>query len=185
MKRKINGTEYTDYPDKYAKKVDWWRSDNGIALIRGWRCNGASIKQVVSFMGIDPRTFNSWRKKYPEFDEAMELGSEVANLNVVRSLYNRALGYDWWEETYELVEGEMLLTRKVRKHVPADVKAILSFLYNRMPNQWRSIQEPLESTQYTQTVKNILIAMKEVADNEEPQCVEVSDDQEYTLDLRE
>ena len=175
MEKVVGEVIYTDYPDKYAKKVDWWRSPEGLNLIKGWRTQGKTINNIIQLMGVDPRTFRSWRKKYPEFDEAMVVGQEVANVNVTEALYKRALGYDYWEETWELVEGEMRLIRKNKKHLPPDTKAILSWLFNRMPNYWRSIQEPLEATQYKETIKDILIAMKETAEDAAQRVVEVKE----------
>lgn len=174
MEKVIGEVVYTDYPDKYAKKVDWWKSDAGLDLIKGWRAKGKTIKQVLDMMGIDPRTFRSWRKKYPEFNKAIEVGQEVAISRVEHSLFKKACGYEYTEQVYELVEGEMILVREFHKHMPPDVKAIMHWLYNRNPQAWRNIQEPLENTQYAETIKNVLVAMKEVAENQKPQEVEVS-----------
>ena len=73
------------------------------------------------------------------------------------------------------MEGELRVSKVTEKHVPPDVKAILSWLYNRLPGQWRAVQEPLEVTQYTETIKNILVAMKEVAEGGSEKVVEVGD----------
>ena len=165
MERVIGEVVFDDYPDgKYAKKVDWWRTPEGLDLIKGWRMQGDSVDLIAEKMCIDIRTFRSWRKRYPEFEDAVKMGKEVTIKRVEDSLYNRACGYDYWEEIYDLIEGEMRLTRKIKRHCPADVKAILNFLYNRDPQHWRAIQEPLEATQYVESVKNILVAMKQVAD---------------------
>ena len=101
-------------------------------------------------------------------------------MTVEEALYRRAVGYDYWEEVWELVEGEVILTKKYKRHLPPDVKAILHFLFNRMPNQWRAIQEPLERTQYVETIQNILVAMKEVAENKQPQEIEVKEEVEQS-----
>lgn len=124
-------------------------------------------------MGVDPRTFRRWRKKYPEFDEAMATGVEVANVSVSQALFRKAIGYDYEEKTYELVEGEMRLTKRVTKHVQPDVKAIMHWLYNRDPRNWRALQEPLEETQYLDTVQSILVAMKNVAEGGEDKVIDV------------
>ena len=60
--------------------------------------------------------------------------------------------------------SELVMTKKFKKHLPPDTKAILHWLFNRLPGMWRAVQEPLESTQYTETIQNILVAMKEVAE---------------------
>lgn len=164
---------FEDYPtNKFGKKVDWWKTEQGLEIIRKWRCQGLSIKQTAARMGVDLRTLNTWRKKYPEFDTVLQEGKEYTLAKVERSLFERATGYDYQEEVWELIEGEIRLVRVFKKHAPPDVKAILSFLYNRDPQRWRAIQEPIESTQYKDTVKNVLIAMKQVADDQRERTVE-------------
>ena len=177
MEKVIGGVKFTDYPDnKFAQKVDWWRTPEGLDLIKGWRMQGDSVEMVAEKMEIDIRTLRTWRKKYPEFEQAVTMGKEVTIKRVEQSLYNRACGYDYWEEIWDLVEGEMRLTRKIKRHCPADIKAILNFLYNRDPQHWRAVQEPLEATQYVESVKNILVAMKEVAETGENKSLEVKED---------
>ena len=92
------------------------------------------------------------------------------------ALYRRAVGYDYWEEVYDLIEGELRLSRKLKKHMPPDTKAIMQWLFNRLPLQWRALQEPLQDTQYTGTIKNILVAMKEVAESGDAQTVDVKEE---------
>lgn len=179
MEKVIGDVVFEDYPDnKYAKKAKWWTSPEGMDLIKGWRMQGDSVDRIAEKMGVDKRTFRSWRNKYPDLNEAVQMGKEVTIKRVEQSLYNRACGYDYWEEIWDLVEGEMRLTRKIKRHCPADVKAILNFLYNRNPQAWRALQEPLEATQYTESVKNVLIAMKQVAESGETQALEVREEQE-------
>jgi hypothetical protein len=179
MEKVIGEVVFNDYPDnKFAKKVDYWHTEEGLALIRGWRIQGDSVEVIAQKMQIDIRTFRSWRKKYPEFDDAIVMGREVAIKKVEQSLLTRACGYDYYEEVWDLVEGEMRLTRRIKKHCPADVKAILHFLYNRAPDCWRAIQEPLEQTRYVETVKNVLIAMKKVAEDGKAQSLEIKKDEE-------
>ena len=72
----------------------------------------------------------------------------------------------------------MRRTKVSQKHIPPDVKACLSWLFNRRPDRWRATQEPLESTQYVSTVKDILVAMKEVATTGEAIEVKVEETEE-------
>jgi hypothetical protein len=161
---------FSDYPvNKYAKKIDWWTSDKGLELIAGWRTAGCTIKEIVEKMGIDARTFRSWRKKCPRLDEAMVIGKEIATTRVVNSLYKRALGYDYQESVQELVEGEMITTKIYTKHMPPDVKAILSYLYNRDCQNWRSLQQPIDmNLPAIQNAENILVTIRETAENALP-----------------
>lgn len=136
---------FDDYPvGKYAKKIDWWTSKQGIELISSWRQAGASIKDIYEKIGVDVRTFRSWRKKCPDLEEALVVGKEITNARVIDALYKRAVGFYYDEITSELVEGEMRVVRSVRKYCPPDTKAILSWLYNRYPQEWRAMQAPID-----------------------------------------
>lgn len=173
---------YIDFPDglkgqKERKK--FWLSDPGLKLIAGWRRQGTPITKIATdYVGISKTAWWGWYRESEDLRKAIAVSKEVADLTVEEALYKRAVGYDYTEQTYELVEGELLLVREVHKHVSPDVKAILHWLYNRMPGQWRAVQEPLDKTQYVETIQNILVAMKEVAENKEPQQVEVKEEQE-------
>lgn len=137
---------FTDYPvGKFSKKIDWWTSDKGIQLIAGWRQAGCTIEEITNKMGVDKRTFRSWRKKCPKLEDALVLSKEIATVQVINSLYQRAIGMEYDEVTQELIEGEMRVTKVVTKFIPPDVKAILAFLYNRDSQNWRAIQQPIDT----------------------------------------
>jgi hypothetical protein len=158
------------------KRKKFWLSEEGLILITGWRRNGVSIKEIAtSHIGVSMTAFWGWYRESDELKKACATGKDIADRSVEDALYRRALGYDYNEYVYELIEGELRLTKKFTKHCPPDVKAILSWLYNRVPNVWRSIQEPLEATQYTETIKNILVAMKEVANGSDPKEIETAE----------
>lgn len=136
---------FSDYPDnKFAKKIDWWTSPEGIELISGWRKEGYTLANLCEKMGIDKRTFRVWRKKCPQLEDALLIGKEISDKRVINSLYQRATGYNYDEITQELVEGKMRVTKIVTKHVPPDVRACLAYLYNRCSKDWRAIQEPVD-----------------------------------------
>lgn len=172
---------YVDFPDGLKGQKDrkaFFLSAEGLTLISGWRRNGVPLTKIAEdYIGVSRSSFWGWYRQSEELRKACATSLDISNSSVEESLLKRALGYDYTEETYELVEGEMILTKKYRRHMPPDTKAILCWLYNRLPNRWRSIQEPLESTQYKETVKEILIAMKEVADGAKPKQIEVVEHQ--------
>lgn len=137
---------FTDYPvGKYSRKIDWWTSEKGIQLVAGWRQAGCTIEEITQKMGVDKRTFRSWRRKCPALEEALILSKEIANVQVINSLYQRAVGIEYDEITRELIEGEMRVTKIVTKFIPPDVKACLAFLYNRDSQNWRAIQQPIDT----------------------------------------
>lgn len=163
---------YIDFPEglegqKERKK--FWLSKEGLTLIAGWRRQGVPLTEIATkYIGVSKSAFfGHWYKESDELRQACAVSLDIANAEVENSLLKRALGYNYVERTYDLIEGELRLAHEYHKHCPPDTKAILSWLYNRLPNRWRAVQEPLESTQYAETVKSILVAMQEVAENGE------------------
>lgn len=156
---------FDDYPvGKYARKVDWWLSDAGLEAISGWRQCGCTIREIVARMGVDPRTFNAWRRKCPKLDEILTLGQEVTNGRVVDALYKRATGFHYDEITRELVDGQLMVTKVVTKYVPPDVKASLAWLFNRYGEAWRAVQPPLDlDAQAIGQAGEILATIRETA----------------------
>lgn len=157
---------FADYPvTKYGNKFQFWTSAEGIKLVAGWRRNGLTINEICRKISVDPRTFRSWQKKFPELSEALCVSKEVSDINVTNSLYKRACGYDYQEVTQELVEGELRVTKVVKKHVPGDVKAALSWLYSRQSQLWRASQEPLDTNgPELLAAQDVLVEIRKAAD---------------------
>lgn len=158
---------FDDYPiNKYAKKIDWWTSDKGLELIAGWRQSGCTIKEIYEKIGVDVRTFRTWRKKCPELESVLEVGKDIANTRVVNALYKRAVGFTYNEVTKELVEGEMRVTKVVTKFVPPETKAALAWLYNRASKDWRALQAPIDvNTPAILNAEDMLVKIREAAED--------------------
>lgn len=166
---------YVEFPDGLEGQKErkaFWLSDPGLKLIAGWRRQGTPLTKIAEeYIGISKTAWWGWYRESEDLRKVAAVSKEVADMTVEEALYRRAVGYDYWEEQWELVEGELILVKKWKKHLPPDTKAILHWLFNRLPESWRAVQEPLESTQYTQTVRDILVAMKEVAESGESKTV--------------
>ncbi len=109
------------------------------------RC-GLTDEMVAQEFGVSRMTIHNWRKRHPEFAEAMIEGKELADAKVEDSLYRRALGYDYTETHEEYSEGEdgQIYGRKVKvvhKHVMPDVQAAIYWLTNRQPDRWKARQQ--------------------------------------------
>lgn len=172
---------YVDFPDNLSGQKErkaFWLSEPGLKLIAGWRRQGTPLTKIAEdYIGISRSAFfGHWLKESEDLRKAVETSKEVADMSVEEALYKRAVGYDYWEEQYELIEGELRLVKRWKRHLPPDTKAILHWLFNRMPGMWRAVQEPLESTQYTETIQNILVAMKEVAEKGEARQIKVKEE---------
>ena len=173
---------YIDFPDgleNQKKRKAFWLSEEGLTLIAGWRRNGVSLQEIATKnIGISMTGFWGWYKQSEDLKKACANAKDAADYTVEDALYRRAVGYNYEEKIFELVEGEIRLTKIFEKHMPPDTKAIMQWLFNRRPEVWRAVQEPLEASQYTETIKNILVAMKEVAEGGKPQQVEVKENQD-------
>lgn len=172
---------YVDFPDNLKgqrERKAFWLSENGLKLIAGWKRQGISTTKIVEdYIGVGKTAFfGHWLKESDELRKTLNNSKDLVDMTVEEALLKRATGYDYWEEVWELIEGDVIMTKKYKKHMPPDVKAILTYLYNKLPGKWRAIQEPLERTQYVETVQNILVAMKEVAENGNSKQIETTEE---------
>lgn len=102
---------------------------------------GATDQEIADSFGVSRRTIIRWRQEHESFEEAIIRGKSGADAKVERSLFKRALGYDY-EETEKVIEVDKdgnpkpakVRTKKV--HVPADVGAMCFWLKNRAPDEW-------------------------------------------------
>ncbi|MNR31039.1 hypothetical protein D3C85_1485290 [compost metagenome] len=101
---------------------------------------GATEIEIADLFNVSIGALNKWKKKYPEFVEALWRGKEVANAEVASKLYKRAIGYSHQELDLRVVKGELAKTI-VTKHYPPDVAACIFWLKNRDKTRWRDKHE--------------------------------------------
>lgn len=129
-----------------------WYKDNGTPTLyrddfarQGFQLSllGATSKEIAEFFDVAIGTIENWKRVHPEFSYALRRGGMVADMAVTKSIYKRACGYNYEEET--LVEGKdakgehYAYTRKVKKHVAGDVKAGIFWLTNRQKEKWANV----------------------------------------------
>lgn len=101
---------------------------------------GLTNTEIADGIGVCPATIQNWLNSYPEFLEAVKRGKQSADDNVEKSLYKRAIGgYIKETKTITNVDGETR-TEVTEKHV-ADTTAMIFWLKNRRPKEWRDKQE--------------------------------------------
>jgi transposase-like protein len=98
---------------------------------------GLTLREVAKELEINLKTLNRWRKTHPEFSKALDQGRMVADARVEGTLIRKALGYTYSTERMSR-SGE-----KVRVDVtePPDTTAIIFWLKNRLPEEWRDRRE--------------------------------------------
>lgn len=99
---------------------------------------GATDVELADFFKVSINTIGNWKAQHPDFLGALKLGKEAADERVSTSLYQRAMGY-----THEAVKIFMPAGAKkpvlvpYREHVPPDTTAMIFWLKNRRPAEWR------------------------------------------------
>lgn len=123
------GGRPTEYKEAYAEQA------YKLCLL------GATDKEMADIFGVAEQTFYVWKDKHIEFAEALTRGKTMADANVAKSLYHRALGYEHKETITATFQGKITDTMDVIKHYPPDTPAATLWLKNRQPDKWRDKQE--------------------------------------------
>lgn len=101
---------------------------------------GYTDKQLADFFNVSEQTINTWKTKHPQFLESIKKGKEIADVEVVESLYKRAIGIEY-EEVELKNDGKNKSKRVIKKLIPPDTTAQIFWLKNRQPHKWRDKQE--------------------------------------------
>lgn len=102
---------------------------------------GATDADLADEFGVTTQTIKNWRSKYPEFFSAIKLSKMAADNEIERSLYQRAHGYS--VDTVKVFcnkDGDVTRV-PVREHFPPDPTAMIFWLKNRKPKEWRDKSE--------------------------------------------
>lgn len=101
--------------DTYKRwKMDGVLNDK-LLLMEGYCRDGATEKQVAEALGISHNTLINMKTKYSDVSEALRKGKEIVDYAVENALLRKALS--------------------------GDVTAMMFWLKNRKPSQWRDIKE--------------------------------------------
>ena len=109
---------------------------------------GATNDDIAEAMGISKRTIIRWQKDHESFATALAEGKGASDAKVIRSLYQRATGYDY-EEERKIVEYDKdgnvkpVRVEKVKRHAPPDTTAQIYWLKNRQRDKWRDKPEEI------------------------------------------
>src|SRR5262249_17591238 len=127
---------------------------------------GMTDIEVADMLGIGLATLYRWKLDHPAFARVFKLGKAAADDRVERSLYNRAVGYDYLAEKAVMTRyGQR--TMRYRAHIPPDTAAALWYLKNRRPDRWRDsirhehIASPYDGIEDTAELRALLTKQAE------------------------
>jgi hypothetical protein len=106
---------------------------------------GLTLEQMAVAFGVAPRTLDDWVATHEDFADAIDNGRVIADAEVARALYVRAIGYDReCIKTFKDGDGKVAKTEHWIEHMPAESQAALKWLNNRQPERWRHQKDPLD-----------------------------------------
>lgn len=102
---------------------------------------GATDVQLAEFFDVAVSTVALWKVQHSEFSDAIRVPKAVADERVAQSLYMRATGYVYTEQQAFKVRTsateEAIEVVEVQRLVPPETTAMIFWLKNRQPAQWR------------------------------------------------
>ncbi len=101
---------------------------------------GATDAQLADFFEVSVSTINLWKVQHKEFSESVKVPKAEADEKVEQSLYRRAMGYEHDEVDIKVVAGALIQT-PIRRYYPPDSTAMIFWLKNRKPGEWRDKQD--------------------------------------------
>lgn len=108
---------------------------------------GLNEKEIADVFGITEHQFYKAMRKYSVIKQAVERGKNKTAMCVVESLFKKATGFARDEIIYTKHKG-VAAAHPVKKFYPPDMKAIIFWLKNRLPMEWKE-KIDIEKGQYT------------------------------------
>ena len=142
---------------KIAKgKYHEWLQEDNLIRIESWARMGLTNEQIAKNIGVNADTFYTWLKKYPEISESIKKGKAPIDFEVENALFKRAIGYEYEEiETIiEEIDGKQRKRiKKIKKLALPETSAMIFWLKNRKPKEWRKLNPVVEAKLNAETEK--------------------------------
>ena len=97
---------------------------------------GATDAQLATAFDVTVTTITNWKQAHPSFVAALQAGKDEADNRVVRSLYERATGYEHPAIKIMQYEGQPIEVPYTERY-PPDPAAMIFWLKNRRRLEWR------------------------------------------------
>lgn len=140
-----------------SSKVDEWLKEEKLELLRCW-ARDFTLSDIAKKIGVSEKTLISWRKTYPEIEQAIKDGKEIVDYRVENALLKVALGYTTTDVKTIISPPDKngnraIRVEKIEREVPPNPTAIMCWLNNRKPEQWKRNRDTL----YTKDKDNNIV----------------------------
>lgn len=108
--------------------------------------SGATDMEIADELGVSVRTLYRWKAVHSDFRQALKVAKEIADERVVRSLYQRAIGYE--QDSVKIFmpkDADEPVYAPFREMIAPDTTAAIFWLKNRQSQDWREKQEMVHS----------------------------------------
>ena len=119
-------------------KYEYWLTKDGLILIEGWARRGLTDEQIANNIGINTRTLYKWKDEHGQIRQALKKTKEIVDNEVEAALYKKAC------------EG--------------DTTAMIFWLKNRRPDDWRDKRETQLSGNVQTVPERLVIDLGEDAE---------------------
>ena len=121
--------------------IEDWETEDSLLLLRGWKRDGLSDRDVAKQMGIAPETLCRWKARSESIRQVLTKTKEIIDRELEESMFKRASGYyvDEWVEEYRYDEhGNEFLTyrKKTRKYIPPSETMQIFLSKHQIRGKW-------------------------------------------------
>lgn len=131
--------------------------------VAAWCRDGYTDEDISKLLGVAYSTFREYVKAKPALSAALKRNKAIADIRVEESLYEKAtkrtivkqvplkLKRTYIEDGYVLTEEYVEVT-EIEEEIPPDTTAMIFWLKNRKPNEWRDKRDIEHSGEITNNV---------------------------------
>ncbi len=172
----------TKMPAPQCLATDWLEEDN-LMLLECWARDGYTFQDIANRIGIGNTTLTTWRKNYPEIDNALKRGREIIDYKVENALLKSALGYKTKETKVTTImrHGKVVETQTetIDKEQAPNVSAIQCWLYNRLPKKWKNMNSKSNIFDDMDEDTSIHVTVTRASGNNSQTNIESEEDKEW------
>lgn len=132
------------------KWKEWSENGDNLAVLTAWARAGFSDEEIAKKIGISRSTLADWKVKHEPISQALSQGKEFADMMVENSLFKMTQGFfvkvnkafkvkriEYDQTGKKISEKEELEIAEETEYIKPDVRAIMFYLENRKPEEWR------------------------------------------------